>query len=390
MMYINCDYNEGAHKKILSRLIETNMEQTIGYGCDEHCDNARKLIKKLCKNSDIDVHFLVGGTQTNETVISAALRPHQGVLAAVSGHINVHETGAIESLGHKVLVLDTDDGKISASQIDKYYNDHVSNDSYEHIVQPKMVYISQPTELGTLYSLSELEEISNVCRKNKLFLFVDGARLGYGLAASNNDITLGDLARLTDVFYIGGTKVGALFGEAVVISNDYIKEDFRYIMKQRGGMLAKGRLLGVQFETMFEEYDSADRCKSQKECVKDVECNSEGGCKIVEDVLGDDIIVKDEELEKTLYMYMSRNAIRHADRLRKVLMDKNVTFLVENTTNQIFPILKDSILKELDKKYVYEYQERIDDTHSAIRFCTSWATTDDIIDELCNDLKKLL
>ena len=385
MIYINCDYNEGAHEKILNRLVETNSEQSIGYGCDKHCDNARSLIKKLCKNSDVDVHFLVGGTQTNETVISAALRPHQGVLAATSGHINVHETGAIESCGHKVLTLESEDGKIRASQIENYYTNHINDGSHEHIVQPKMVYISQPTELGTLYSLSELEEISSVCRKNNLFLFVDGARLGYGLAASDNDMTLEDLARLSDVFYIGGTKVGALFGEAVVISNDYIKEDFRYIIKQKGGMLAKGRLLGVQFEAMFEEDDEYEE-DSKLELADKINIDNVENiekCTVQESII-------DKELEKTLYMKMSRKAIRLADRLRKVLIDKKVAFLVENTTNQIFPILSDSILEELSKKYVYEYQERIDESHSAIRFCTSWATSDEIINELCDELEKLL
>lgn len=345
MIYFNCDYNEGAHEIIMQKLMETNMEQTPGYGCDVHCENARNLIKEKMQAKDADVHFLVGGTQTNATVIASALRPFQGVIAADTGHINVHETGAIEATGHKVLALDSVDGKISAAQIENAYTSHINDGAAEHTVQPKMVYISQPTELGTMYTLEELTAISKVCRENKLYLFLDGARLGYGLAATGNDVTLSDLAKLCDVFYIGGTKQGLLFGEAVVITNDCLKEDFRYMIKQKGGMLAKGRLLGVQFETAFED---------------------------------------------DLYMDMAKHAIELADQLRATLESKNVEFLVKNNTNQIFPILSDDILEKLGKKYCFEYQKRIDDSRSAVRFCTSWATATESVEMLCKDLEDIL
>lgn len=345
MIYFNCDYNEGAHEKILERLVQTNREQTEGYGCDEYCSRARKLILEQCQSEDAEVHFLVGGTQTNATVIAAALRTYQGILAAQTAHINVHETGAIEAGGHKVLALPSENGKLTAEQVEEAYQAHIADDSHEHIVQPKMVYISQPTELGTQYTLAELEALSDVCRKNDLFLFVDGARLGYGLAASDNDVTLPDLARLCDVFYIGGTKVGALFGEAVVITNPFLQKDFRYVIKQQGGMLAKGRLLGIQFLTLFEN---------------------------------------------NLYMEIAGYANELAEQLRAVFHRKKVPFLVESHTNQIFPILPDTVLEKLSQKYCYSYQQRIDGEHSAVRFCTSWATQKGAIDELCGDLMKIL
>jgi len=345
MIYFNCDYNEGAHEKILERLMQTNREQTEGYGCDEYCSRARKLILEQCRSKDAAVHFLVGGTQTNATVIAAALRTYQGVLAAQTAHINVHETGAIEAGGHKVLALLSENGKLTAKQVEEACQAHNSDDSHEHIVQPKMVYISQPTELGTQYTLAELEALSAVCQQNHLFLFVDGARLGYGLAASDNDVTLPDLARLCDVFYIGGTKVGALFGEAVVITDPALQEDFRYVMKQQGGMLAKGRLLGIQFLTLFEN---------------------------------------------NLYMEIAGHANELAEQLREVFHQKQVPFLVESHTNQLFPILPDSVLERLGQKYCYSYQQRIDEEHSAVRFCTSWATQRAAVDELCGDLMKLL
>ena len=253
MIRFECDYGEGAHPSILQRLQETNLEQTPGYGEDVYCAKARETIKKLCGTPKADVQFLVGGTQANLTVISAALRPHQGVVAAQSAHINVHETGSIEACGHKVLALPAKDGKIAAGQIAALCEAHRADASREHTVQPKMVYLSQPTELGTLYTRSELMAISDVCRANGLYLFVDGARLGYGIARAGNDVSFGDLGTLCDVFYIGGTKQGALFGEAVVLVNPALQEDFRYLIKQKGGMLAKGRLLGLQFSALLEE-----------------------------------------------------------------------------------------------------------------------------------------
>lgn len=253
MIYFNSDYLEGAHPAIMERLMQTNMEQTVGYGEDEYCAAAREKIKAACQAPDADVHFLVGGTLTNTTVIASVLRPYQGVLSATSGHINCHETGAIESSGHKVLTLPTDNGKITAKQVEDYYNWHHFSPDYEHMVMPGMVYISLPTEGGTLYSKAELTELYEVCKKCSLPLFIDGARLGYGLTCDDCDLTLPEVAHLCDIFYIGGNKVGALFGEAVVVMNPALKKDFRFMMKQRGGMLAKGRLLGLQFDTLFTD-----------------------------------------------------------------------------------------------------------------------------------------
>lgn len=345
MIRFNSDYTEGCHPAILERLAETNMEQTPGYGTDDHCKRAAELIKEACCAPKADVHFLVGGTQTNVTVISAALRHYQGVITANTGHINVHETGALEACGHKCLVLDTADGKLTAEMIDNYTKAHFEDDSFEHIVQPKMVYISNPTEVGTIYKKAELKAIYETCKANGLYLFLDGARLGYGLASRENDLTLADVAELTDVFYIGGTKVGALFGEAVVITNDALKTDFRYNIKQRGGMLAKGRLLGIQFETLFEE----DR-----------------------------------------YMEISRHAARLSEKLKDELTVVGVGFMVDSPSNQQFPILPNRVLDELRRKYSFEFNGKVDDNHSAVRFCTSWATKEENIDALLADIKALL
>jgi len=344
MILFHNDYSEGCHESILKALTDSNLEQTPGYGCDEYCSRAADKIRKLCGNADLAVHFMVGGTQTNLTVISAALRPHQGAIGAVSAHINVHETGAIEATGHKVLPVPSPDGKISAVQVERMVKDHRIAEDAEHMVQPKMVYISNPTELGTLYSLEELEDLSRVCKELGLYLFLDGARLGYGLAAQGNDVTLADLARLCDVFYIGGTKVGALFGEAVVISNPVLAEDFRYLMKQKGGMLAKGRLLGIQFDCL---------------------------------------------MENDLYFLLGARADRLADQIRDTLREIGASFLVETKANQIFPILPDSLLAELGKEFTFTEQERVDDTHRAIRFCTSWATHQENVDALCRRLREL-
>ena len=345
MIYFNNDYSEGCHEKVLSRLVQTNLEQTLGYGEDEHCAHAAELIRKKCGGDGLAVHFLVGGTQANLTVIDAALRPHQGALGPDTAHINVHETGAVEATGHKVLWVPHQEGKLTAAQVAQAVYAHRTNGATEHTVQPKLVYISNPTELGTLYTLAELEALSKTCHELGLYLFLDGARLGYGLQARGNDVTLQDIARLCDVFYIGGTKVGALFGEAVVISNPAIQEDFRYLIKQHGGMLAKGRLLGVQFEALLED---------------------------------------------DLYFEIAAHADRLADRLREQLKELKVPFLVESTTNQLFPILPDEILEELAKTYVFCEQERVDERHRAVRFCTSWATKEENVEQLCADLRALL
>ena len=345
MQYFHNDYNEICHPAILKKM-EGNMGiQMGGYGEDAACERAAAMIRSCCKNDSLAVHFLVGGTQANLTVIAAALRPHQAALGAATAHINVHETGAIEATGHKVIPLLSSDGKITADQICNYVKTHYADAAFEHTPQPKLVYLSNPTELGTIYSLAELEAISAACKTHNLFLYLDGARLGYGLAAKGNDVTLADLARLTDVFYIGGTKVGAMFGEAVVISYSKIAEDFRYNMKQRGGMLAKGWLLGLQYEALLED---------------------------------------------DLYFKIAEHADRMADKLRSVLSALNVPMLVAGVTNQIFPILPDSVLDKLKENFTFSEQMRVDDTHRAVRFCTSWATKEESVNALCNELKKLV
>lgn len=344
MIRFNCDYAEGAHEKILARLMETNLVQTPGYGEDDYCEQARDMIKKACGREDAYVQFLVGGTQANLTVIDAALRTHQGVIAADTGHINVHETGSIEACGHKVLAVPGKDGKVAAAQVESMCEAHIHDDSFEHMVQPKMVYISNPTEIGTLYSRAELEELHRVCRKYGLYLFLDGARLGYGLMAEGSDLDLPGIAGLCDVFYIGGTKVGALFGEAVVIMNPALKEDFRYIMKQKGAMLAKGRLLGIQFQVLFED---------------------------------------------DLYFKISAHADRLAMKLKEAFKEHGCAFLAESVTNQQFPVFKDTELAELRKDFSFTYQERIDEEHSAVRFCTSWATKEEDVQALIEKIRSL-
>ena len=341
MVRFECDYAEGAHPQILERLVETNFEQTKGYGEDEHCENARRIIRCLCENETVDVHFLVGGTQTNTTVISSILRPHQGVISAITGHINAHETGAIESTGHKVLALPPENGKLTAAQVQQTYDDHWNDTNHEHIVQPGMVYISNPTEGGTIYSKSEIQVLSNVCRKCNLPLFMDGARLGYGLAAEGNDLTLPDIAKMCDVFYIGGTKIGALFGEAVVITNDAMKKDFRYLIKRHGGMLAKGRLLGIQFETL---------------------------------------------LENGLYFDISLHAVQMGMMIRDAFKSKGYSFLCESPTNQQFPILTNEQIRLFSQKYAFELWTKIDENTTAVRFCTSWATCEDDVRALIKDI----
>lgn len=344
MIRFECDYAEGAHPQIMQAMMETNMEQTPGYSTDEHCSRARDYIRRACQAPDAAVEFLIGGTQTNVTVIAACLKPYQGALCAATGHINVHETGAMEAYGYKGLALESSDGKITAEQVEKAWEDHIHNASHEHMVQPGMVYISWPTECGTLYSKKELTEISQACRKTGLKLFVDGARCGYGLAAPGNDVTLRDLAELTDVFYIGGTKVGALFGEAVVITNPEIQKDFRYYIKQHGGMLAKGRLLGIQFETLFKE---------------------------------------------NLYVQIAQHAIDLAMQIREAFEKCGVPFLFDSITNQQFPVLTAGQRSELEKKYAFELWEKVDEEHFAVRFCTSWATKDENVKALTEDIMRI-
>lgn len=345
MIYFNNDYSEGCHEKILEALCLTNLQQTPGYGEDPHCASAAKKIRTLCCREDLAVHFLVGGTQANLTVIDAALRPHQGAVCADSGHINVHETGAVEATGHKVLGLPSSDGKITAAQVEQLVLTHRTDSSFEHTVQPKLVYISHPTELGTLYTRDELEALSGVCHELGLYLFLDGARLGYGLTAPHTDVTLRDIARLCDIFYIGGTKVGALFGEAVVIGEPALAQDFRYLIKQHGAMLAKGRLLGLQFDTLMTD---------------------------------------------DLYFALGRHANAMASCLRDTLTALGSPFLAKPESNQLFPILPDTVLDDLALRYAFSEQVRVDETHRAVRFCTSWATREENIQALCADLRRLL
>ncbi|MDR3285399.1 MAG: aminotransferase class I/II-fold pyridoxal phosphate-dependent enzyme [Holosporales bacterium] len=337
------DYNEGAHPRLLDKLIETNMVQTHGYGSDPYCEEAYEVIKKLCGNKDLDIHMIVGGTLTNLIVIKAALRPHQCVLSPSNGHIHVQETGSIEATGHKISILSGKDGKITASQIDEACNEYWNNEGIVHLTQPKLVYITHPTEFGTLYKKAELQAISDVCKKRNLYLYMDGARLGYGLAAKENDTDLKFITECCDVFYIGGNKQGALFGEAVVIRNKTIAEDFRPIMKQCGGLLAKGRLLGIQFT---------------------------------------------ELLKDGLYLELSVHANKMAEIIRSSLKRIGIKFFVENTTNLLFPILPDSILEELSKDYSLTYYKRWDEKSSVIRIATSWATTEENANKLAADLEK--
>ena len=336
MIYFNSDYLEGAHPSIMVRLAETNMVQTVGYGEDEYCEAAREKIKTACQAPEADVHFLVGGTQTNTTVIAAILRPWQGVISAVSGHINCHEAGAIESTGHKVITLPTTNGKITAQQVQDYVEWHRNDESTEHIVQPGMVYISHPSEYGTLYTKQELEDLHTVCQEYRMPLFLDGARLGYGLMAEGTDVTLADIARLTDVFYIGGTKVGALCGEAVVFPHG-APAHFMTMVKQQGALLAKGRLLGIQFDVLFTD---------------------------------------------DLYQTISKNAIETAAVLKKGLAEKGYSFFMDSPTNQVFIVLSNEQLAALEGKAKFGFWEKYDDTHTVVRIATSWATRMEEVEQL--------
>lgn len=343
MIRFDCDYTEGAHPRIIEALAATNFEQTCGYGEDAHCENAREYIKKAIDCESADVHFLVGGTQTNMIVIASILRPYQGALCAQSGHINCHETGAVESTGHKVLALSSTDGKISAQQVRDYVEAHWRDAAHEHIVQPGMVYVSQPTEYGTLYTKQELEELYDVCREKALPLFIDGARLGYALAADES-LTLSDLPKLCDVFYIGGTKVGCLFGEAVCIINEALKRDFRYMIKRGGAMLAKGRILGIQFEEMFRD---------------------------------------------GLYLDAARGAVRQALRIKAALVEKGIPLFMDSATNQQFPILTKAQQAALGDKYALGFWDTTGGDTDAIRICTSWATSEENVDALIADIMAL-
>ena len=344
MLYFNNDYNEICHPAVMKKLTELTSVQMPGYGVDICCKEAADLIREKCAAPNAAVHFLVGGTQTNLTVIAASLRPHQAVISAETGHINVHETGSIEATGHKVILAASKDGKVRPELVEAIVQSQSLSMDAEHIAQPKMIYISNPTEYGTLYSLDELTALSQLCRTYGLYLFVDGARMGYGLAAAGNDITLADYAKLCDAFYIGGTKCGAMFGEAVVITNAGIAEDFRYLMKQRGGMLAKGWLLGAQFYALFE---------------------------------------------KDLYFQISAHADGLADQIRKTLTDLGYPLYLPGVTNQVFVTMPDAVLEKLKPNFSFAVWEKADNTHTIVRFCTSWATTAENVDALCRELRTI-
>lgn len=345
MIYFDSDYMAGAHPKVMERLLETNSEQTTGYGTDAYTANAVKLIRQACGIPDARVHLLVGGTQTNATVIDGILAHHEGVLAAESGHINVHESGAIEATGHKILTLPSYDGKVAAEDVKRYINEFYSDDTYEHMVAPGMLYISFPTEYGTVYNLQELEDLSRVCHDADIPLFIDGARLGYGLAAEGNDVTLNDIARLADVFYIGGTKVGALFGEAVVITNKTILKHFTPLMKQHGALLAKGRLLGLQFEALFTD---------------------------------------------NLYFKIGEGTVKKAMKLKNIFKSHGFEPAIDSPTNQQFFHLPNILIDGLKPYASFEMWGPRGETESTVRFVTGWSTTDEDIDKLESAIASLL
>ncbi|WP_425447268.1 threonine aldolase family protein [Dethiothermospora halolimnae] len=333
------DYSEGAHPRILEALIESNTEQVEGYGEDKYTKEAIRLLKEKIGREDIDIHLLPGGTQTNLTAISAFLRPHEAAISANTGHILVHETGAIEATGHKAISVKVDNGKLNPDDIKPVLEEHAD----EHMVKPKLVYISNSTEIGTIYKKEEIEELSKFCRENDLLLFLDGARLGSALCSEDNNIKLSDLGNLVDAFYIGGTKNGALLGEALIICNDYLKTDFRYHIKQKGALLAKGKVLGVQFLELFKD---------------------------------------------NLYFDLANHANDMAKLLRNGITEAGYSFLINSCSNQIFPIFPKEIAEKLGEKYAFYIWEKIDKDNSAIRLVTSWATREEKVMEFVEDLKR--
>lgn len=336
MLSFECDYNVGAHPKLLEKLVETNFEKLPGYREDHYCKEAAEKIAQACQCPEADVHFLVGGTQTNQVVISTMLRSYEGVVAAKTGHVAVHEAGAIEYSGHKVLEIPEHEGKISAQELEIFLDRCKNDGNRDHMVFPGMVYISHPTEYGTLYTKKELEKISEICKKYELSLFIDGARLGYGLASKETDVTLADIAKYSHVFYIGGTKVGALCGEAVVFTKNNTPKQFVTMTKQRGAMLAKGRLLGVQFDALFTD---------------------------------------------NLYLEISKNAIEMAERLKSILHQKGYEFFLESPTNQQFVYLNEKQLDKIKERVSYSFWEETP-KGLVVRFATSWATTAEDLEAL--------
>lgn len=327
------DYSEGAHPKILEAMLTNNLQQNPGYGLDIHCEHAKELIRKEIGKEDIQIHFIPGGTQTNLLAISSVLRPHQCVIATDTGHINVHETGAIEATGHKVVTVPHAEGKITPDQIENVIKNHKD----EHMVQPKMVYLSNTTELGTLYKKDELSALSRICKQYGLFLFLDGARLASALTSKENDVELKDIAELTDLFYIGGTKNGALLGEALVLCNPILFEDFRFLIKTRGAMMAKGFVMGIQFETLFED---------------------------------------------GLYYELGEHANKMAERIKKAFQKKNISFYQPPCTNQLFPILTEAEKNKMEEQFVFQIERKLPNGNYAVRFVTSWATTPESVQQL--------
>lgn len=337
MISFENDYNTGAHPQIMARLLETNLEPLSGYGFDPYCESARRKIREACGCPEAEVEFLTGGTQTNAAVISSMLRDYEGVIAARTGHVSIHEAGAVEFTGHKVLELSQKEGKIVPEELKSYLMGFYADENHEHMVFPGMVYLSHPTEYGTLYTRAELEKIREICHSYKIPLFLDGARLGYGLMSRQTDLTLQDIAGLCDVFYIGGTKVGALCGEAVVFTKQNRPPHFTNSIKKRGALLAKGRLLGVQFDTLFTD---------------------------------------------GLYFKISRHAIDMAEELKEILESRKIPFYLKSPTNQQFVILENEWLKELKKDVMFSFWEQYDETHTVARFVTSWATTREDLEAL--------
>lgn len=337
MIHFDTDYMEGAHPEVIRRLTETNLEQTVGYGNDPYTARAKELIRKACGQPEAAVHFLVGGTQTNATVIDGLLAHHEGVLAAETAHINVHESGAIEATGHKVITLPQHEGKLQADEVKAYITDFYRDETYEHMVAPGMVYISHPTEYGTLYTLDELENLSRVCREAHIPLYMDGARLGYGLASPGTNVTLKDIARLCDAFYIGGTKVGTLFGEAVVAPDPKRLPHFFPLIKQHGALLAKGRLLGIQFETLFTD---------------------------------------------GLYERLGAHAVRLALKLKQAFIQKGYRLHLDSPTNQQFVCLPNETIDRLAQEATFELWGPRGETETVVRFVTSWATREADVDTL--------
>lgn len=337
MLSFASDYMEGAHEKILDKLRETNLEQLSGYGTDAYCERAKRKIKELCGCAHGEVFFLTGGTQTNQIVIDSMLASYEGVIAAESGHVNVHEAGAIEFTGHKVLALPEHAGKIYGEELREYLKGFYGDENHEHMVFPGMVYISHPTEYGTLYTAGELKEIHEICKEYKLPLYLDGARLGYGLAASRTDVTLPFIAENCDVFYIGGTKTGALIGEAVVFPKGNAPAHFMTIVKQHGALLAKGRLLGIQFDVLFTD---------------------------------------------DLYFEISAHAIKMAEKLKEGFHKKGYSFAIDSPTNQQFVILSNKQMEELSKQVSFGFWEKQDEEHAVVRFATSWATREEDVEKL--------